>query len=524
MSAAADTPDPHTPDPQKASVFGFFLMVVGMFMAILDIQIVASSLPEIQAGIAASADQVTWVQTSYLVAEVVMIPLSGWLARVMSTRWLFVASSGGFMLMSVACAFAWDTPSMIVFRAIQGFIGGAMIPTVFATNYKMFPPERQMIGTVVIGLTATVAPALGPTLGGYITNALDWRWLFLINVAPGLIVTFLVPVFINIDRPEWSLIRKIDILGIILIAGFLGSLELVLDEGPRDDWFESRLILGFAVLSAVSAVLLIWRELTIEHPVLELHAFRNRNFAVGCVLTFIIGTCLYGQSYILPQFLAHVRGYNSLQVGEIMAVTGTSMFLAAPLAGRLGRMFDGRKVLTVGFVLVTLGLWLNSRMTVEVGFDQLLWPQIARGVGLVLCLVTITAAALGTLPPMLVGGGSGLFNVFRNMGGALGLALINTQWDGRYDRHYWWLAESISTTNHMVADRVEQMRRLLSTLPQINGDPMLAAMAQLARQVAQQASIMAWNDVFLSMAAAFVCTTPLILLLAKPKAPGGGGH
>lgn len=512
------------PAPSKGAIFGFFLMVVGMFMAILDIQIVASSLPQIQAGISASIDQVTWVQTAYLVAEVVMIPLSGWLAKVMSTRWVFVMSSGGFTLMSVACAFAWDTSSMIVFRAIQGFIGGAMIPTVFAANYKLLPPSRQMVGTVIIGLTATVAPAAGPTLGGYITEHFSWHWLFLINIVPGFVVTALVPLFVDIDRPNWKLFGKIDIIGIILIAGFLGSLELVLDEGPRDDWFQSQVILGFTILSAVSAVLLIWRELVIEHPVLELHAFLNRNFTVGCILTFVIGTCLYGQSYILPQFLSRVRGYSSLQVGEVMAITGIAMFIGAPIAGQLGQRFDARKILTGGFILVALGLWLNTKMTTEVGFDQLLWPQIARGVGLVLCMVTITAVSLGTLRSEFVGGGSGLFNVFRNMGGALGLALINTGWDGRYDRHYWWLAESISSTDHAAADRIEQMTRMMSASPQINGDPKLAAMKQLAGQIMQQASIMAWNDVFFIMAVAFLLATPLILLLAKPEHKNVAAH
>ncbi|OOY04580.1 DHA2 family efflux MFS transporter permease subunit [Thioclava sp. F28-4] len=521
-----DVPSPQAsaPIPSRGDIFGFFLMVVGMFMAILDIQIVASSLPQIQAGISASIDQVTWVQTAYLVAEVVMIPLSGWLAKVMSTRWLFVMSSGGFTVMSVACAFAWDTQSMIVFRAAQGFIGGAMIPTVFAANFKLLPPSMRMMGTVIIGLTATVAPAAGPTLGGYITEHFSWHWLFLINIVPGLIVTALVPLFVDIDRPDWGLFRKIDLLGIVLIAGFLGSLEIVLDEGPREDWFQSHVILGFAVLSVVSAVLLIWRELVIEHPVLELHAFLNRNFTMGCILTFVIGTCLYGQSYILPQFLSRVRGFSSLQVGEVMAVTGVAMFLAAPIAGQLGQRFDARKILFVGFILVTLGLWLNTKMTTEVGFDQLIWPQIARGTGLVLCMVTITAAALGTLPPDLVGGGSGLFNVFRNMGGALGLALINTQWDGRYDRHYWWLAESIGTTDQIATDQITQMTRQMATHPEINGDPMLAAVRQLGGEIAQQASIMAWNDVFFMMAVAFVCATPLILLLAKPEHPDVAAH
>ncbi len=508
----------------RGGTFGFFLMVCGMFMAILDIQIVAASLPEIQAGVSASIDEVTWVQTAYLIAEVVMIPLSGWLARVMSTRWLFAASSMGFTIMSFACAFAWDINSLIVFRALQGFLGGAMIPTVFAANFKLFPPERQMIGTVVIGLTATVAPSIGPTLGGWLTETLSWHWLFLANIVPGLLVTISVPLIVDIDRPNWKLVGRIDLLGIVLVAGFLGSLELVLDEGPREDWFSSRLILTFAIVSVVSAVLLFWRELTIAEPVLELRAFRNRNFTVGCILTFIVGMCLYGQSYILPQVLSRVRGYNALQIGQVMWVTGAAMFVTAPIAGRLSGAVDPRKLLVVGFGLVALGLWLNAQMTTEVGFRQLLLAQVVRGVGLILCIVPITQAALGTLPPDEVGGGSGLFNLFRNMGGALGLAMINTQWDGRYDRHYWWLAERLSDTDAEVRARLDGIAASVSDAGVLPADPQTLALHGLARQVAQQASILAWDDVFWLMAVAFVLATPLVFLLAKPKARKIAAH
>ena len=502
----------------RGGTFGFFLMVLGMFMAILDIQIVASSLPQIQAGISASADEITWVQTAYLIAEVVMIPLSGWLARVMSTRWLFAASSAGFTLMSLACALAWDTPSMITFRALQGFLGGAMIPTVYAANFKLFPPGRQIIGTVVIGMTATMAPAIGPTLGGYLTETFSWHWLFLANVFPGILITIAVPLIVNIDRPNWRLVAKIDILGILLIAGFLGSLEFVLDEGSRNDWFESRQIVVFAAISAVSGVALIWRQLVIENPVLELHAFKNRNFTVGCILTFVLGMCLYGQSYILPQVLGRVRGFNSLQVGQVMYVTGLAMFLTAPLAARIGGKLDPRLVLAIGFAVVSAGLYLNSRMTVDVGFDQLMWPQILRGIGLVSSIVTITTVALGTLPRDLVGGASGLFNLFRNMGGAMGLAMINTQWDGRYDRHYWWLAEGMRNTDPAVAARVDALTDRFSEVTTLGGDAQSAALNVMVKGLSQQASILAWDDVFLMMSIAFLAATPLLLLLAKPQA------
>lgn len=504
----------------RGGVFGFFLMVLGMFMAILDIQIVASSLPQIQAGVSASRDQITWVQTAYLVAEVVMIPLSGWLARVMSSRWLFVASSAGFTATSALCALSWNIESLILFRAIQGFVGGAMIPTVFAANYKLFPPERQMVGTVVIGLTATMAPAIGPTLGGYITEYFSWEWLFLINLVPGVLVTLAVPLVVDIDRARPLLFRRIDIIGIVLTGGFLGALEFVLDEGPRADWFADDTILFFALVSGLSAILLLWRELTIADPVLDLRTFRNRNFTVGCILTFVLGMCLYGQSYILPQLLFQVRGYNSLQVGEVMFVTGAAMFLTAPIAGRLARAVDPRILLAIGFPLVAFGLYLNSRMAADVSFDELFWAQVVRGSGLILCIVPITATALGTLPMDRVSAGSGLFNVFRNMGGAVGLALINTEWDGRYDRHYWWMAESLGADGHGTGAHIDRLTAMFARAPSV-GDPHAAAMQVLARDVGQQATVMAWNDVFLMMAVAFLLAVPLVFLFAKP-APGAG--
>jgi len=510
----------------RGGVFGFFVMVLGMFMAILDIQIVASSLPEIQAGVSASVDEVTWVQTAYLVAEVVMIPLSGWLAQVMSTRWLFTASAAGFTLTSVACAFAWDIDSLIVFRAVQGFVGGAMIPTVFAANYKLLPPEKRLVGTVVIGLTATVAPAAGPTIGGWITENFSWHWLFLVNIVPGLFVATAVPILIDIDRAKPSLLRHIDLIGIALIAGFLGSLEFVLDEGPREDWFANPTILAFAIVSVMSGLLLVWRELVAEHPVIDFRVFANRNFSLGCVLVFVVGMCLYGQTFILPQVLSQVRGYNSLQIGHVMFVSGATMFCTAPIAGRLSRAIDPRGPLLFGFSLVAVGLWLNAHMTTEVGFDQLLAPQMARGVGLMMCMVPITAMALGTMEHHLIGIGSGLFNVFRNMGGAVGLSLINTQWDGRYDLHYWRIAESMPAGRPETEAYLQGMQdRMTQFWPHL-GNPDLASLAATVRSVSQQANIMAWNDVFFMLSVAFVVFAPLVLLLSKPKADaaGGGAH
>ena len=312
-------------------------MVLGMFMAILDIQIVSASISDIQAGLAASPDEASWVQTSYLIAEIVMIPLSGWLSRLLSTRVLFVASALGFTLFSLACAGASSLGEMVVFRAAQGFIGGAMIPTVFATTFLLFPGEKRTQMSVLIGLTATMAPTIGPTLGGWLTDQYSWHWLFLINVPVGMVVAAAVWTCLDIDKPDWSLRRSFDLIGLVLMALFLGALEYVLEEGDRWDWFQDETIAWCGVISAVAAVLFFWRMLASRDPLVELRAFANANFAFGSLFSFVLGIGLYGSVYLVPLFLGRVRGYDSLQIGETMFVTGVAMFLSAPIAGQLAQ-------------------------------------------------------------------------------------------------------------------------------------------------------------------------------------------
>jgi MFS transporter, DHA2 family, multidrug resistance protein len=294
---------------------GFTAMVVGMFMSVLDIQIVSSSITDIQAGLAASPDEASWVQTSYLIAEIVMIPLSGWLSRLLSTRVLFVISALGFTLFSLACASASSLGEMVVFRAAQGFIGGAMIPTVFATTFLLFRGQQRTQMSVLIGLTATMAPTIGPTLGGWLTEQFSWHWLFLINVPVGLAVAGAVWSWLDIDKPDYALRHSFDLPGLLLMAVFLGAMEYVLEEGDRWDWFADETIAWAAVASVIAGALFFWRMLVRHDPLVELRAFANANFAFGSLFSFVLGLGLYGSVYLLPLFLARVRGYDSLRIG-----------------------------------------------------------------------------------------------------------------------------------------------------------------------------------------------------------------
>ncbi len=508
----------------KRHVAAFIVMIFGMFMAILDIQIVSSSLSEIQAGISASADEISWVQTSYLIAEVVMIPLSGTLTRIFSTRYLFVMSAAGFTLMSLMCAISGSINEMMVWRALQGFVGGAMIPTVFATTFTIFPPDKRQVITPVIGLIATLAPTIGPTVGGYLTELFSWHWLFLVNIVPGVAVTIGAYFLIDFDKPDLKLIKSFDWTGLTLLAIFLGTLEYVLEEGAADDWFQSALISQLIIICAVSGAMFFWRMLTKPNPLVDFAAFKNRNFTAGCVFSFTMGIGLYGLTYLYPVYLARVHQYSALKIGETMFVSGVAMFLTAPIAGRLSTKVDPRIMIGGGFIGFAIGTYIASGITTEWGFYELLMPQILRGVSLMMCMVTVTNIALGTLTPQELRGGSGLFNLTRNLGGAVGLALINTLMNQRMDLHLARLHESMSWSHDKAVQTLQNMTYALSAL---GSDAPTAALKKLSGLVRQQATDMAIADIFVLLTFLFIGIVFLTPLLNKPKpvaASAGGGH
>jgi len=481
---------------------GFFSMAVGVFMAVLDIQIVASSLQEIQAGLSATQDEIAWVQTSYLIAEVIIIPLSGWLGRVLSTRYLYLMSVGGFTLSSLACAFAWNLPSMIVFRALQGFLGGAMIPVTFTVIYIIFPVRLQATMTIVLGLIVTIAPTVGPVLGGYITETYSWQMLFLINILPGIIVCLLVWCFVNIDQPQWPLLKKIDFVGIALIAICLGCMQFVLEEGVRMQWFEDRLIVMLTIIAVISGIAMLVWEIKTPHPIIDLYAFRNINFAIGCWYSFVLGIGLYTIIYLTPIYLASVKGLNSLQIGRYLMVVGLFQLLSAFIAGVLEKKLDLRWMLGLGFTLFGLGSWMNSGLTAESGYWDFFWPQALRGAALMLCFLPINTLALGLLPVEEVKNASGLYNLMRNLGGAIGLAVANTGIIHLTKTHYATLREVVTATDYQAQKVLQELGGLFqqANLP----DPSLGALKQLALLAWREAEVMTFNNLFEIIAIIFL--------------------
>ena len=499
-------------------LLAFLAMCFGMFMAFLDIQIVSSSLNDIQAGLSASADEIPWVQTAYLIAEVIAIPLSGFLSRALGTRVLFATSAAGFTLASVMCGTASSIDSMIVWRALQGFIGGGMVPTVFASAYFIFQGSRQKFIAPVVGLIATLAPTIGPTVGGYLTDTYSWHWLFFVNVAPGIVVSVATFLLVDFDQPDFGLLKNFDWYGLISMAGFLGALEYVLEEGPRYEWFDDDTIFIVAIVSALSAVVFFARVLTAPVPIVDLRAFANRNFAVGSLFSFVLGIGLYGLTYLFPVYLAQVRGYDALMIGNTMFVSGLVMFLAAPVAGQLVERFDPRFVLIAGFVFFALGTWQMTYVTSDWDFWELMWPQVFRGVGLMFAIIPVTNTALGTLPVERVKNASGLFNLMRNLGGAIGLAAINTWFNDRMDLHLQRLHEAVNSSSVPATELLAQLAARFQ-----GSDARSQALAEMMKMVRLQAAVMSYADVFLMLTLLFLALAALGFLMRRPPAAGGAG-
>jgi DHA2 family multidrug resistance protein len=495
-------------------------MAFGMFMALLDVQIVASSLAEIEAGLSANTDEVSWVQTSYLIAEVVMIPLSGWLAQVFSTRWLFAASALGFTVASLLCACAWSIDSMIVFRAVQGFLGGAMIPLAFAAGYAVFKGPKAAVIPAVLGTMATLAPALGPSLGGWITQTYSWHWLFLLNLGPGLMIGAAVPALICIDRPNLAAFRQFDLASVPFIAVALGGLEYILEEGTRAGWFDDTRICAVTAAAAISFAVVLWRGFSHAHPVLDLRAFASRNYALGCLFSFIHGIGLFGSVYVVPLFLAWVQGYDSLQIGKAVFVAGVFQLLSVPPVAILSRRMDPRAMLAAGLVLYGCGLWMMTPICAQWSGDELFWPQAVRGFAGMFIIVPITNLALADLPLGRLKMASGLFNLMRNLGGAVGIAAMSIALQYREPLHFARLAEHVSARNPFAVDTIHVLADRFQTVFTDPARAYSAALTQVNQMVHREALGLSFSDGIWVMTALFFMSALLVPLLRR--ASGGG--
>jgi DHA2 family multidrug resistance protein len=409
----------------KSSQAAYNFMIIAMFMAILDIQIVSSSIMHIQASFSASIDEVAWVQTAYLMAEVVMIPMCSWFASTFSTRYFFTISTLLFTIASILCAMSSSLSQLIFFRVLQGFAGGALIPTVFSSIFILFDKSQVTKQTIKAGLMATMAPTIGPTLGGWITESFSWQWLFLLNIPFGLFVAFHVYKKFKADQPKLEQLRHFDYVGFVLLALSLATLEYVLKEGNKVQWFDSNKIIFLTIFCTTCFIALIFYEVKTRYPLIKISAFADRNFTISCFTSFAIGVALYGITYIYPVILSTVRNMSSIEIGMIMFVTGAAQLFSGPIAGMLEKKMDPRLMLGIGFLLFGTGLVINSFMTRDVSFNELLIPQILRGAVVMFCFLPTTKIAFSTLKKSEISDASGLYNLMRNLGGAIGIAFIS---------------------------------------------------------------------------------------------------
>ena len=494
-------------------IYAFAAMVVGMFMSILDIQIVASSLSVIGAGLNATSEELSWVQTSYLIAEVIVIPISGFASKVLSTRILYVSVTAMFTFMSFACSMAWNIESMIFFRSIQGFFGGAMIPATFAVSFEIFPASKRPQISVIMGLVATLAPTLGPLIGGYLSEQLSWHFMFLLNIVPGIIVCLVVYKFGNFDKPDMSLLKNFDYYGVFFLALGLGSFQYILEEGAQKSWFQSNIIVTLTCIFVISSIIFFVIELKHKNPVVFLRAFKNKNFRIGCIFSFVLGFGLLGAVYLVPLYLSHMTPMNSFQIGKVMMVTGVAQFLTAPIAGYLyARGTDHRILLAVGLSLFCTGCIFNSHMNLNWGFEDFIIPQILRGSSLMFCFIPINDIALGSLKKTQIKNSSSIYNLMRNLGGAIGIAILNTNVINGSKEIYGYLSGKILGAKQYTYDNLAQINSYLSNKIYYAKKTSLLL---VSTNVKKSAFVISVNESFLIIGGAFFFAICLTIFINK---------
>ena len=517
---------PATPAVSAKTWIAVIGATLGAFMAVLNIQIVNASLADIQGAIGAGIDDGGWISTSYLIAEIVVIPLSGWLAQVFSIRIYLLTNAILFLVLSAACALAQDLPQMIVLRAVQGFTGGVLIPMAFTLIITLLPRAKQPVGLALFALSATFAPAIGPTIGGYLTENLGWQYIFYVNLVPGAIMVGMLWYALEPRPMKLSLLRDGDWAGIITMAIGLSALQTVLEEGNKDDWFGSPFIVRLSVIAAVALAAFLIIELTVQKPLLNLRLLIRRNFGFGILANFLLGVALYGSVFILPQYLSRIQGYNSEQIGMVLAWTGLPQLVLIPLVPRLMQKFDARIIIGIGFVLFAISNFMNIFMTNDYAADQLLWPNVVRAIGQALVMAPLSAVATAGIEAENAGSASGLFNMMRNLGGAVGIALLQTVLTKREQYHSNVLMQSVSVFEQATRTRLEQLTQYFTAHGLLDrADAAHRAYVAIGHVVQRQAYIFAFSDTFYLLGFALIVAFIAGLFLKKPgHVSAGGAH
>lgn len=496
-----------TAEPSRRDWIAVMSVMLGAFMAVLDIQITNSSLKDIQGALSATLEEGSWISTSYLVAEIIMIPLTAWLVQLLSARRLAVWVSLGFLVSSLLCSMAWNLESMILFRALQGFTGGALIPLAFTLTLIKLPEHHRAKGMAMFAMTATFAPSIGPTLGGWLTENWGWEYIFYINIPPGLVM--IAGLLYGLEKKEahWELLKSTDYAGIVTLGLGLGCLQVFLEEGHRKDWLESNLIVSLGTVALLSLVLFVILQFSRAHPLINLRILGNRNFGLSSIASLGMGVGLYGSIYLLPLYLAQIQGYNALQIGEVIMWMGIPQLFLIPLVPQLMKVISPKVLCALGFCLFGLASFSSGVLNPDFAGPQFNQIQVIRAIGQPMIMVTISLIATAYIQPQDAGSASSLFNILRNLGGAIGIALLATLLDARTKVYFDYLREAVVPNNPQVAERLAQLAERLGSDN--------AALGKLSEITHQQALIMAYNDAFHFVGIGLAVSMLAVLLTRK---------
>jgi DHA2 family multidrug resistance protein len=499
---------------------------LGAFLAILNIQIVSSSLADIQGAIGAGVDEGGWITTAYLVAEIIVIPISGWLARVFSLRTYLLTNTFLFLVLTVACAFTTNLTQMIIVRAMQGFAGGVLIPLAFSIIMTKLPPSKHAIGLTIYSVTAVFAPAIGPAIGGYCNETFGWQSIFFINLAPGILMFAMLWYSLAPEPRQFDLLRRGDWLGIGTIAVGLGALETVLEEGDKDDWFGSPFITRLAIVSVISLIAFVIIQMLRKAPLLNLRLLLRRNFGLGTVANFFFGLSMYGWVYIVPLYLGRIQGYNAEQIGGVLMWIGLPQLLIIPWIPKLMKLVDPRRMVGVGFVLFIGGSLLATNFSSDFSGPQFIWSSLVRALGQALVMAPLSAITVAGIEREQVPSASALFNMIRNLGGAIGIAVIQTVITAREHFHSVVVDTRVSLLAEATTARLDSVTRAI--MAHGVSDPAFArheAMVAVARAIRRQATMMAYSDVIILQSVLLALALLAVMFLRKAAAgPAGEAH
>lgn len=511
--------NPSSADPPVHKWLVTLAVMLAAVIEVLDVTIANVALPHMQASFSASVDEVTWVLTSYLVSTAVVVPMTGWLAAAVGTKRLLIGSTLLFTAASVLCGLAWDLPSMVVFRVLQGAGGAALMPLSQTKLMEVFPPREHGLAMAVWGIGIMVAPILGPTLGGWLTDNYHWRWIFLVNVPVGLLAAMLQVAFVPGERERAaSDAVRVDYLGLLLVVLSIGCMQIVFDRGERADWFASPWVWGFSALSLVSMLLLVPWELRHKNPVVEMHLFRDPGFAAGSVITVLLFACLYSNFIVFGLFLQLLMGYPAMQAGLTMAPRGVATMIGMFLVGQLYTRLDARMVLAIGVILIAYGAFEMSHWYGGVGPANMLPPLLITGLGMGLAFVPLSALTISTVPQPSVANASALFNLMRNTGASVGIAL-----SGSFLVR-WGQIHQANLVNHVDATSLagQAAAAAAKAVAQSGGADAFTATAQanglIYGLVLREANLLTFTDVFRLSGYVALAILPLILFLRKPSA------